>query len=121
MWLGKVSIIMYAFSIAMLFGAYYMNQVFNDPVLASKDNITFDALDDLTRNRFALNQDINASLIFGDFISALKVIFGIITGSTLDDSLHLITGDLNILLLQGIVFDLASVLLWIYIVSGRSI
>lgn len=112
---------MYTFSIAMLFGAYLMNQVFNDPILGGNNNITFAALDTLSQS-FSLNQQVNASLIFGDFVAALTVLFGIVTGSTLNTAFQLIPfANTSILLLQGILFNLASVFLWIYIVSNRSI
>lgn len=121
MWIGKIAIIMYVFSIAILFSAYYLNQVFDNPALGANGNITFAALNTLM-NSYALNQQINIDLVFGDFIAALTVLFGIVTGSTLTTAFTLIPFvDTSILLLQGILFDFASVLLWIYIVSGRSL
>jgi hypothetical protein len=119
--MGKIALIMYAFSVAMLFGAYYMNQIFNDPILGGNDNITFDAMNTLAQS-FSISEGVNASLLFGDFIAGLKVLFGIVTGSTINSSFQLIPFvDVSILLLQGIMFDLASVFLWIYIVSNRSL
>lgn len=121
MWLGKIALIMYVFSIAILFSAFYLNQIFNNPVLGANGNITFNALNTLM-GTFRLNQQINTNLIFGDFIAAVTVLFGIVTGSTLSTAFTLIPYvDQSILLLQGILFDLASVFLWIYIVSNRSV
>lgn len=121
MYFGKIAIIMYIFSIAILFSSYYMNQIFNDPILGGNDNITFTALNTLMGS-FSINSQINANLIFGDFISALVVLFGIVTGSTLNHAFQLIPfANTSILLLQGLLFDLASVFLWIFIVANRSI
>lgn len=112
---------MYVFSIGILFSAYFLNQILNNPVLGANGNITFAALNTLMGS-YAINQSINTSLIFGDFIAALTVLFGIVTGSTLSNAFTLIPFvNTSILLLQGILFDLASVFLWIYIVANRSI
>jgi len=105
----------------MLFGAYLMNQVFNDPILGGNGNITFDALDKLSMT-FSTNQQVNGALIFGDFIAALQLLFGIIIGSTVNSALQLLPFvGIPILLLQGMLFNLASVFLFIYIISNRSI
>src|SRR5574342_720098 len=109
MWIGKTAIIMYVFSVAILFSAYYLNQVFNNPALGANGNITFSALNTLMGS-YSINEGVNAELVFGDFIAALTVLFGVVTGSTLTSAFTLIPFvDTSILLLQGILFDLASV------------
>lgn len=122
MWLGKVAIICYVFSLFVLFFGYYLNTIFQDPVLTANTNITYNALNTLAAS-FALNQQINTSLIFGDFIAGLTVLFGILTGGPITElmTLGIPFMDGSIQLLFRIVFALSSVLLWIYIVANRSV
>lgn len=118
MWLGKIAIIMYLFSIAVLFAGYYANQIFQNP---SIDSASFAALDEIA-NRNNLDQQINASLIFGDFIAALQVLFGIVTGETIATAFSLFPFvDEAVMLMIRLMFTLSSAFLWIYIVANRSI
>ena len=121
MWLGKIAIIMYMFSFGILFFGYYLNQIFQLPALSSNNSMTYSALSSLVGS-YTISQEINASLIFGDFIAALTVLFGLLSGNILDTAFHSIPFmDASILLLQTAMFDIASVFLWIYIVSNRSV
>lgn len=122
MWYGKISIILYVFSVSLLFSSYYINQVFNDPVISS--SVTYTSLQTLM-GTFAFNQQINTNLIFGDFISALTLIGGLMTGSVFTTSMTIIQSsgmaDLSVGILMGLLFDSATLFLLIYIVSNRSI
>jgi len=118
MWLGKIAIIMYLFSISLLFTGYYLDNVFGQDQFTGA---TYDALDEIA-NKNNVNESISAELIFGDFIAGVKVLFGIVTGDTLTQAFHLLPNfssewDLLIRLL----FTLSSAFLWIYVVTGRSL
>jgi hypothetical protein len=109
---------MYVFSIGILFFGYEINQIFNDTDIHS---YSYDALTTLA-GTFTIDQQINASLIFGDFIAALTLLFGIVTGNTISSAITTIPFvDTTIELLVQIIFSLSSVFLWIYIVANRSI
>lgn len=122
MWLGKIAIIMYVFSLFTLFFGYYLNQIFQDPILTANTNITYNALTTLASS-FALNQQINSALIFGDFIAGVTVLFGILTGGPVTElmTLGIPFLDGSIQLLFRLIFALSDVLLWIYIVANRSV
>lgn len=123
MWAGKVAIILYLFSVGTLFFGYYMNTAFNDSQInnaAYFGGNPYNAMHTLA-NTYAINQQINTNLIFGDFFAALTVLFGIVTGTTISGMLTLLPFvDASIQLLVQIVFSLSSVFLWIYIVANRS-
>lgn len=123
MWLGKIAIICYVFSVFILFFGYYLNaNIFNDPVLNANTNITYNALNTLAAS-FALNQQINSSLIFGDFVNGMIVLFGVLTGGPITElmTLGIPFMDGSIQLLFRVIFALSSVFLWIYIVANRSV
>lgn len=124
MWAGKIAIILYMFSISVLFFGYYLNTYFNNPNITNTQYFggnPYNALNTLA-NSYHINQQINTSLIFGDFIAALTVLFGILTGSTISGMTTMLPFvDTSIQLLVQIVFSLSSVLLWIYIVANRSV
>lgn len=118
MWLGKIAIILYVFAIGILFTGYYWDNVFGENLFSGA---TFEALDELA-NKNAVDQSISIDLIFGDFIAGVKVVFGILTGDTIYSALSLIPGFLSEwMLLTRITFTLSSALLWVYIVTGRSL
>lgn len=119
MWLGKIPWIMYIFSVFIMFFGYYTNQVFNNSAIASNSSYTYNALHTLASS-YTISQGINTSLIFGDFLAGLTVVFGILTGNTISSALAgapYISGD--ILLLIQIIFSLSSVALWVFIVAFR--
>src|SRR6478736_5984662 len=102
MWYGKISIIMYIFSLGLLFSSYYINQVFNDPVVSQ--SVTFTSLQSIM-GTFQPNTQINSALIFGDFINTWTLLGGLITGSVFTSSLTIISNtgfaDLSVGLLMG--------------------
>ena len=125
MWAGKIAIILYLFSVSVLFFGYYLNTYFNNPNITNTQYFggnPYSAMSTLASS-YHINQQINTSLIFGDFIAALTVIFGILTGSTISGMLSLLPWgtDTGISLLVQIVFSFSSVLLWVYIVANRSV
>jgi len=118
MWAGKIALILYVWAIGILFAGYYWDSVFGDNLFAGA---TFEALDELA-NKNAVDETISIDLIFGDFIAGVKVVFGILTGDTIYSALSMIPGFLaEWMLLVRITFTLASALLWVYIVTGRSL
>ena len=122
MWYGKISIILFVFSLGILFSSYYLNQIFNDPVLSS--SATYTSLNTIM-GTFSFNQQINTNLIFGDFLSAFTLLGSLMSGSVFTTSLTIIQSsgfaDLSVGLLMGLLFDSASLFLLLYIVSNRSI
>lgn len=121
MWFGKIAIIMYIFSIGSLFFTYYVNTIIPLDPVTHNPNTTFSALQTLAGS-FKLNQQINTSLIFGDFLAGLTVLFNIVTGTTIAQAFSVFPFvDASITLLIQIVFSLSSAFLWIYIVANRSV
>lgn len=125
MWLGKIALIMFMFSVAMLFTGYYLNTIFNNPTLNANTNVSYNALNTLA-GTFRLNQGVNTSLIFGDFTAALTVLFdpttGILFGGTITNAFSLIPYvDVSIQLFIRIIWAATNIFLWIYIVANRSI
>lgn len=122
MWYGKISIILFVFSIATLFMTYYVNQIFNDPFLSN--SATYSSLSSIM-GTFKFNQQINTNLIFGDFISVFQLLGSLMSGSIFTSSLTIIQSsgfaDLSVGLLMGILFDSATLFLLLYIVSNRSV
>ncbi len=122
MWYGKLSIILFVFSLGILFSSYYLNQIFNDPVISA--SATYTSLQTIM-GTFAFNQQINTNLIFGDFVSVFTLLGSLMSGSVFTSSLHLIQNsgfaDVSVGLLMGLLFDSASLFLLLYIVSNRSV
>ena len=118
MWLGKIAIIMYLFSVGLLFSGYFIDQAYGLDLFTG---VTYDALDAIA-NKQVINQEISVDLIFGDFIAGVRVVFGIVTGDTIAQAFSLIPSfDEVWLLLVRIVFTLSSAMLWVFIVTGRSL
>lgn len=118
MWFGKVAIIMYIFSTALLFSGYYLDVIFDEDNFSSS---TYQSLDTLA-NKNNVDESISAELIFGDFIAGVNVLFGIVTGDTLIDAFHLLPGvDASMDLFIRLIFTLSSALLWVFVVTGRSL
>ena len=106
----------------ILFFAYYLNQVFNDPTISN--NVTFSSLNTIM-GTFTFSQQINTNLVFGDFISVFTLLGSLMSGSVFSSALTLIQNsgfaDASVGLLMGILFDGGTVFLLMYIVSFRSI
>lgn len=113
---------MFMFSISLLFSTYYLNQIFNDPVINS--SATYASLQTIM-GTFTFNQQINTNLIFGDFISVFTLLGSLMSGSVFTTSLTIIQSsgfaDISVGLLMGLLFDSATLFLLLYIVSNRSI
>lgn len=137
MWFGKLSIILYIFSFAMVFGMYYMNlSIFHDPIITS--SVSYQSINNLV-GTFAFNQNINSGLIFGDFLSVYNLLGGLMTGSaTIASPFAVIFGggggqtgqgliynsgfaDASVGLFMAGLFDAATLFLLLYIVSNRSV
>lgn len=118
MWMGKIAIIMYLFSVSLLFSGYFIDNAYG---LNLFTGVTFDALDAIA-NKQVVDQEISIDLIFGDFIAGVRVMFGIITGDTIAQAFNLIPSFNEVwLLLVRIIFTLSSAMLWIFVVTGRSV
>ena len=118
MWIAKIALILYVLSVAMLFAGAYMDDTFGENLFTGT---TYDSLDVLA-STFEVDTEFSAEFIFGDFIAGLKIITGIVTGEVLTDAMALIPGfNIYWLLIIRILFTLASTLLVIYIVTGRSL
>ena len=74
---------------------------------------------------FQPNTQINSALIFGDFINTWTLLGGLISGSVFTSSLTIVQNsgfaDLSVGLLMGLMFDSASVFLFLYFISNRSV
>jgi hypothetical protein len=106
------------FSVALLFTGYYLDVVFQEN---NFDNATYAALDQIA-NKNDIDQTISAELIFGDFIAGVQVLFGIVTGDTLTAAFHLLpnfSAEWDMLI--RLIFTLSSALLWVFVVTGRSL
>jgi len=119
MWLGKISIIMYIFSMSLLFSGYYIDQVF---ALDLFSDSTSAGLEDLIGRNDISSESISAELIFGDFITGVRVIFGILIGQSITNAFHLLP-NFNIAwdYLVGILFSVSTLFLWINLITGRDL
>src|SRR5574337_317162 len=122
MWFGKLSIIMWVFAIFVLFFGYYLNQFFNDPILANHTNANYAALQTIAAS-FHLDQSINSALVFGDFIAGVTVLFGLLSGNVITDvmTMGIPQFDVSMQLLFQVIWASSNVFLWIYIVANRSV
>lgn len=133
MWYGKIAIIMTIFSFAVTFGMYEMSTIVTPPAGAS-NNWTQKMVQNLAGNyssvsNFNNGQSPNAALIFGDFITGLTVLLNAIAivgnaalGGGPASILQGIPGiDQNFTWLIQIIYGSSEVLLWIYVVSNRSL
>lgn len=127
MWYGKLAIILFMFSVSLLFSSYFINQVFNDPFITN--SVTNQSLKTLA-GTFQFNQQIDAQFIFGDFNAVKNVIFALMTGGgafTQAFGDHGITHGLEysasdfVSILMGLLFNSSVVFLILYIVSNRSL
>ena len=133
MWYGKLCVICFVFSIAILFSTYYINQVFNDPVITQ--STTYQSLGAIMAS-FNPNISPNPTLIFGDFISAFNLLKDLIAGGVFSTVFGhpsaTTSGDMGLLgnsgyydaslqIFMGLLFDSATLFFILYIVSNRSI
>lgn len=136
MWFGKIGVILFIFSFASLWSAYYLNQVFNDACITSSD--TFQAMNTLITGTYAnatsASPGFNTNLVFGDFLSTYTILKALFTGTTFanvfvpqgsTNSVLSCSGfggfDYSFTLLMTGMFDLSVVFFLLYIISFRSI
>jgi hypothetical protein len=128
MWLGKIAWIMYLFSLSTLFMGYYVGSVFGQGIFttvtvsgsnSTSTQNTFDYLNSLV-NKHKINEALLPDLIFGDFVTVSKIIFGVITGEPIAAVISAFPNfDAVWALFFRIIFTISSVALWGYIIAGR--
>lgn len=131
MWYGKVSVILYTFSLFLIFGTFYVNQqVFHDPTITN--GYTYDQLRALTNSTYSFsNIQVDPALLFGDFY---HVVLFVKTLFVNPDIFGTAFGTQNGILSQGAFgydqyFALLTTLMWdsatlffiLYLISNRSI
>ena len=109
---------MYIFSISLTFSGYYVDQVFGTSLFP----ITEDDLDTLTERHNIADETISAELIFGDFITGIRVVFGILTGQSITNALNLLP-NVNMAwhYIAGLIFSVSTAFLWLNILTGRDL
>lgn len=128
MWLGKIPLIMYLFSISLLFSGYYIDLAFGQnlftSVTVSNSNSTttkntFDYMKELlAKNK--IEETTSTELIFGDFLAASRVIFSIVTGEPVAAAFNMLPNfDEVWMVMIQIIFTTSSVALWAYLIAGR--
>lgn len=118
MWAGKPALIMYLFAICLMFSGYYMDLIFNENLFESA---TYTALDELM-NKNNVDTTISVDLIFGDFIAGVRVVFGILTGDTISGALQMFPSFNEVwMIFTRLLFTFSSAMLWVFVVTGRSI
>ena len=116
--MGKIAIIMYVFATALLFSGYYLDLSFCENLWTGA---TYDALDSIA-NKNNIEESVSTELIFGDFIAGVQVLFGIVTGDTITSALHLLPNFSSEWdLVVRLIFTFSSAMLWIYVITGRSL
>jgi len=124
---------MTVFSFSVTFGMYELSTIITPPPDAAH-NWTQDMVKNMAGNFTSISnlnngQDPNPALIFGDFITGLTVLLNAIAivgnaalGGGVASVLQGIPGvDQNIKWLIQIVYGSSEALLWIYVVSNRSL
>lgn len=116
--MAKIPIIMYIFTASFTFSGFYIDYAFGLDLFSG---FTQDALEELIIP--TIDEEINIILIFGDFIAGLKVVFGILSGIAITDALSSLPNYDSLVwnLIVGIIYTTTSALLWVYIVTGRSL
>ena len=123
MWMGKMGLIMYTFSLVGMVTAGWLNaEIFHNSTLNGNNDIAYSTLNTLF-GTFNLNPSVNSNLIFGDFITVLHLIAGVLTGAGVSQFLNVFPFvDTWIhLLVQGLFFGYPAFLLIMYIVGNRSL
>lgn len=118
MWLGKLGIIAYVFSLSLTFSGYYVDQVFGTDLFP----ITEDNMNILVAKHNVPDETISAELIFGDFITGLRVLFAVLTGEAIVNALHLLPNfNGNWDYIVGLIFGVSTFFLWLNILTGRDL
>lgn len=125
MWYGKVAIVLFLLSFCLTFGMYYINTLYNQPAISA--NWGLSQVQSLANSWSSVSnvnngQNPNPALIFGDFITGLTVLLNTLAGGGVTTVLQGIPGiDNSIILLVQIIYGSSSILLWVYVVSNRSL
>lgn len=110
---------MYLFSISLIFSGYYIDQVFGENLF---NDYTSNELENLITNNNIDNETVSAELIFGDFISGVTVLFGIMTGDVLTNTFNAIPNfSYEYSILVRLVFTTSTAFLWINLITGRDL
>lgn len=114
---------MFVFSLALVFGSYYGNTIFHDPVISN--SVTFQNLNATLTSTFTFNQQINIDLIFGDFYHVFLFVASLMSGGFFGQATGITAtsgfADQSVTLLMTLMFDSATVFLILYIISNRSL
>ena len=110
---------MYIFSISLLFSGYYLDQVFGLNLFA---DATSTDLETLIGGNNINGETVSAELIFGDFITGVRLLFGIMTGDVITSALHMLPNfNDSYDYLVRILFTTSTAFLWINIITGRDL
>lgn len=116
--MGKIAIIMYVFSLGLLFSGFLIDEMYGQNLFVG---VTYDSLDEIA-SKNVVDEEISVDLIFGDFVAGVRVVFGIVTGDTIAQAFALIPSFSEAwMLLVRLIFTISSAMLWVFIVTGRSL
>lgn len=119
MWLGKISLIMYIFSVGLTFGGYYVDQVFATELFSS---VTETSLNEMIEKHNISDESVTAELIFGDFITGLRVLFDIVTGQSIAQAFNLLPNfNSEWTYIVSLLFVVSTSFLWLNILTGRDL
>ena len=122
MWFGKVGMIMAIWYMSLLFFGYYVGSIFPTSIYATNPHYTYNSLKTIADSFSGINDSVNTSLIFGDFIAGLTVMKGLFLGAPITDALlGLPFVNTAILLEIQIIYVISEIALWVYIIANRSI
>lgn len=108
--------------VALLFFGYYVGAAFPSSSYNTNPHYTYTAIQTIANSFSSINDSVNTSLIFGDFIAGLTVMKGLFFGAPITDALSgLPFVSSNELLLIQLIYVTSEVALWVYIIANRSI
>jgi hypothetical protein len=117
MWFSKIAIIMTVFSALLTFSGYYVDQAFGTTLF---DSFTTQSLDEILERVDRIDEEPSIDLIFGDFLAAVRVVFGVLVGDAVFQPLSALPNFNEMyLVFAKMIFGFSSVFLWVYIVAGR--
>lgn len=121
---------MYLFSACLLFSGYYVDIAFGQNLFttvtvidgnSTRVETPYDYLNELM-SEHQVREEPSLELLFGDFIAAGKVIFGIITGQPIAAAFGALPNvDEVWMLLIQLIFTFSTLALWAFVIAGRSI
>ena len=116
---------MFVFSLSLSFGMYYINLQYNSTFVPAYFGLA--QVQGLVANFTGVNQQTggsspNAALLFGDFLIAATVVFNSLLGGGIVAVLSAVPNvDISVIYLIQIIYGTSSIMLWVYIISNRSI